>query len=42
MDIETMKYYYQNNLWTLERVRKLLDAGKITRVEYQEILASKE
>lgn len=42
MNIDIMKYYYKNNLWTLERVRKLLDAGKITRAEYQEILASKE
>lgn len=41
MDIETMIYYYQNNLWSLERIDKLLSAGKITQEEYEKILSSK-
>lgn len=37
MDTETMKYYYENGLWSLDRLDKLLNSGKITLEQYNEI-----
>lgn len=42
MSIETMKFYYINGLWTEARLMKLVEAGKITQLQYYEILAAKE
>lgn len=39
MTVEKMRYYYQKGLWSLERVDKLLAAGKITQEEYNYIIA---
>lgn len=39
MDTETMRYYYVNGLWILDRLDKLLQAGKITQKQYDEITA---
>lgn len=38
MDTETMRYYYQNDLWDKSRLDKLLAAGKITQAQYNEIV----
>lgn len=38
MDTETMRYYYQNGFWPLDRLDKLLEAGKITQEQYEEIV----
>lgn len=38
MDIGTMRYYYQTGLWPLERLDKLLQAGKLTEAQYREIV----
>ena len=37
MDINTMRYYYTSGLWPLERLDKLLQAGRITQEQYDEI-----
>lgn len=37
MDTETMRYYYINGLWPLERLDKLLEAGRISQEQYDEI-----
>lgn len=37
MDTDTMRYYYRNGLWTLDRLDKLLEAGRITREQYNTI-----
>ena len=37
MDTETMRYYYTSGLWPLERLDKLLRAGRITQKQYDEI-----
>ena len=37
MDTETMRYYYQQGLWPISRLDKLLEAGKITQAQYDEI-----
>lgn len=42
MNIETIKFYYINGLWSEARLIKLLEAGKITQLQYYEILAAKE
>ena len=34
MDTATMKYYYDHGLWTIDRLDKLLVAGKITQEQY--------
>ena len=39
MDTNTMRYYYQNGLWDIERLNKLKEAGKITEEQYKEITA---
>ncbi len=39
MDTETMRYYYINGLWSLGRLDKLLQTGKITQEQYDEIVA---
>lgn len=39
MDTNTMRYYYKNGLWTIDRLDKLLAAGKITQEQYDEITA---
>lgn len=38
MTVEKMKFYYDNGLWSLERVDKLLAADKITQEEYDYII----
>jgi len=40
MDMETMRYYYQNGLWDKSRLDKLLKAGKITQTQYNEIIGN--
>lgn len=37
MNTETMKYYYENGLWDISRLDKLLAAEKITKAQYDEI-----
>lgn len=37
MDTDTMRYYYANGLWNLDRLDKLLAAGRITQTQYEEI-----
>lgn len=37
MDEATMKYYYQHGLWPIERLDKLLEAGRITQEQYDRI-----
>lgn len=32
-----MRYYYTSGLWPIERLDKLLGAGKITQEQYDEI-----
>ena len=39
MNTETMKYYYENGLWDIVRLDKLLAAEKITKAQYDEITA---
>jgi len=38
MDMETMRYYYQNGLWDKSRLDKLLKIGKITQSQYDAII----
>lgn len=42
MTIEKMRYYYQNNLWDINMVDKLLKIGKITEEEYNYIIGNNE
>lgn len=35
---EKVKYYYELHMWTLSRVDKALELGKITQVEYDMII----
>ena len=37
MDTETMRYYYTSGLWPRSRLDKLLEAGRITQEQYDEI-----
>ncbi len=39
MTTEKMKYYYQNGLWSRQRLEMLLNAGKITQEQFDEITA---
>ena len=41
MNTETMKYYYENGLWDISRLDKLLAAEKITKEQYEEITNGK-
>ena len=41
MDIETMRYYYRRGLWPLERLDKLLAAGRITQEQYETMTEEK-
>lgn len=41
MSIEKMKEYYIEGYWTIERLNVLLKNGKITKEQYDEIVASK-
>lgn len=34
---EKVKYYYDNGLWSIERVRKAVTKGWITEKEFKEI-----
>lgn len=34
-----VKYYYDRGLWSIERVQKALELGRITQDEYTEITA---
>lgn len=36
-----VKDYYDNGLWTIDRVRKAVDKGWITEAEYEEITGEK-
>ena len=38
MDTETMRYYYTSGLWPLKGLAKLLQAGRITQEQYDEII----
>ena len=40
MSKEKMKYYYDNGLWSIERVDKLLAAGRITQEDYDYIIGN--
>ena len=42
MSKEKMKYYYDNGLWSIERVDKLLAAGRITQEDYNYITGKTE
>ena len=42
MSKEKMKYYYDNGLWSIERVDKLLAAGRITKEDYDYITGKTE
>ena len=42
MSKEKMKYYYDNGLWSIERVDKLLAAGRITQEDYDYIICKTE
>ena len=42
MSKEKMKYYYDNGLWSIERVDKLLAAGRITQEDYDYIIGKTE
>lgn len=42
MTVEKMRYYYQNNLWDINMVDKLLKIGKITEEEYNYIIGNNE
>lgn len=42
MDKEKMRYYYQNGLWNINMIDKLLKLGKITDDEYNYIIGNSE
>lgn len=42
MDKEKMRYYYQNGLWNINMIDKLLKLGKITDDEYNYIIGKNE
>lgn len=42
MTVEKMRYYYQNNLWDINMVDKLLKIDKITEEEYNYIIGNNE
>jgi uncharacterized XkdX family phage protein len=37
MTFETIKAYYESGLWSIIRVQKALELGKITQEEYEQI-----
>lgn len=37
MNIETIKFYYENGLWNHEQLDKLFMEGKLTDTQYEEI-----
>lgn len=41
MDTETMRYYYINGLWSIERLDKLLQAERITQEQYDAITGAR-
>lgn len=42
MTREKMKFYYDNGLWTIDRLDKLLAAGKITQEDHDYITGKTE
>lgn len=37
---EKIKKYYDEGLWSIERVRKMVEIGKITKKQFKEITGS--